>query len=87
MLTAVFENEPDAEATAIVLRNQGFEAQVQLKNQDGEHYGDRMRDFFSGRGQPFEAHAVLTSDAGNDAFAHEVVAHHGHVIDDGRGEL
>jgi hypothetical protein len=31
MLTAVFENEPDAEATAIVLRNQGFEAQVQLK--------------------------------------------------------
>ena len=87
MLTAVFENEPDAEATAIVLQNQGFDAQVKLTHQDGENYGDRMRDFFSGREHPFQVHAVLTSDAGSDAFAREVAAHHGHVIDDGRGEL
>jgi hypothetical protein len=87
MLTAVFENEPDAEATAIVLRNQGFDARVKLTHQDGEKYGDRMRDFFSGREHPFQVHAVLTSDAGGDEFAREVAAHHGHVIDDGRGEL
>ncbi|HEY3675513.1 MAG TPA: hypothetical protein VGK84_05935 [Candidatus Tumulicola sp.] len=87
MLTAVFEHEPDAEAAAIVLRNDGFDAKVTLKNQSGENYDDRMRDFFSGREHPFEVHAVLTSDARSDEFAREVIAHHGHVVDDGHGEL
>jgi hypothetical protein len=87
MLTAAFENEPDAEATAIVLKNQGFTADVKLVHQEDESYGDRMRNFFSGREHPFQVHAVLTSDAGTDAFAREVTAHHGHVIDDDRGAL
>jgi hypothetical protein len=87
MLRAVFEHEPDAQAAAIVLQNQGYDAHVELVHQDDANYGDRMRDFFSGREHPFVVHAVLTSDARNDEFEREVIAHHGHVVDDGRGEL
>jgi hypothetical protein len=87
MPKAVFENEPDAEATAIVLRNQGSSAQFKLVHQEDQSYDDRMRDFFSGREHPFTVHAVLTSDASGDSFAREVAAHHGHVIDDGGGDF
>jgi hypothetical protein len=81
MPKAVFEHEPDAESTAIVLRELGFDGRV-IEHSD-ESYDDRMRAFFSGRERPFEVHAILASDAHPDTFAREVAAHHGHVVDEG----
>jgi hypothetical protein len=80
MPKAVFEHEPDAESTATVLRELGYDSQV-LEHSD-ESYDDRMRAFFSGRERPFEVHAILTSDASADTFAREVAAHHGRVVDE-----
>jgi hypothetical protein len=83
MPKAAFEHEPDAESAAGVLRDLGFSAR--LVERSDESYDDRMRAFFSGRERPFEVHAVLVSDAGIDTFEREVASHHGHVIDDDRG--
>jgi hypothetical protein len=81
MNIAAFENEPDAEATATVLRENGYDAQVVLKG--GEEYEERMHDFFQGKPVAFEAHALVLSDADDDIFMRNVQRHYGHII---RGE-
>lgn len=76
---ATFEEEPDAEATATALREQGHECQVVTKSD--KSYDERMRDFFSGKPHPFETHALLiTDDVEDAAFAREVRLHYGQIV-------
>ena len=78
---AAFESEPDAEATAIVLRENGFDAEVLKRG--AEDYEERTRDFFQGRPHEFAEHAILVSNADRDTFMRNVQRHYGTVI---RGE-
>ncbi|MBV8489360.1 MAG: hypothetical protein JO199_02430 [Candidatus Eremiobacteraeota bacterium] len=82
MRYAAFENEPDAEATAIVLRENGYNATVLMGDEGG--FERRTREFFQGKEQPYETHAVVASDADEDVFARNVVRHKGTVI---RGQI
>ncbi|HTU82562.1 MAG TPA: hypothetical protein VMF61_10555 [Candidatus Acidoferrales bacterium] len=78
MRVAAFEDEPDAQATAILLRELGFTARVVEKG--GNSYDERMRAFLSGRTVDFEIHAFLLSDADEERFRREVQVHHGSVL-------
>jgi hypothetical protein len=76
---AAFEEEPDAVATAIALREQGHECQVVTKSD--KSYDERMRDFFSGKPHPYETHALLIAEGAEDAaFAREVRLHYGQIV-------
>lgn len=79
MLTAVFENEPDASAAAIQLRENGFDARVIVAGSDT--FDQRTKDFFQGKTAPFVPHAVLVSeDADSERFLRTVQRHFGLIL-------
>lgn len=78
MPVAVFENEPDAEATAVTLRELGFKTEVILPASNT--FDERTKDFFQGKEAPFQPHAVVTSDADSERFVRTVQRHYGTVI-------
>jgi hypothetical protein len=80
MHIAAFEAEPQAEAAALALRDQGFEAEVILR--DGPSFEERTRAFFQGRSQPFKAHALVVTNAGTEPFTRAVQRHYGTAIAD-----
>jgi hypothetical protein len=82
MRVAAFENEPDAAATATHLREQGYDAEVIVK--ENSDYDERMRAFFSGKPVPYEHHALLLSEADAEPFDRAVLRHYGQVI---RGDV
>ena len=80
MPQAAFEDEPQATAAAIALRELGFHAEVTART-DGADFEERARGFIAGKTPPFEAHALLySSDADDDRFARIAQRHHGHLL-------
>jgi hypothetical protein len=80
MPTAAFEDEPQATAAAIALRELGFDAEVTSKDSAGD-FEERTRAFLSGNTPPFEPHAILhSSDADVDRFARLVQRHYGFIL-------
>lgn len=79
MPQAAFENEPQAGAAATTLRELGFTAEV-TSRAGGDSFDERMRSFFAGNAPPFEAHALLSSDADVERFAHIVQKHYGFIV-------
>ena len=75
MRVAYFEDEPDAEAAASMLRELGFTATVHSCT--SETYSDMLKKFFRGEIGLYEKDAVLESDAAADSFETIVVRHHG----------
>jgi len=82
MRVAAFENEPDAEATATMLAELGYDSEVIVKA--GANYDERMRAFFAGKPVPYEHHALLVSEADAEPFDRAVIRHYGQVI---RGDV
>jgi hypothetical protein len=78
MPIAAFESEPQASAAANALRELGFNAEVTTSG--GADFDERMRRFFAGNPEPFEAHALLNSDADDERFARTVQRHYGTLI-------
>lgn len=79
MPIAAFEDEPQASAAATALRELGFTAEVTTRS-GGDTYDERARSLFTGNPPPFEAHALLESDADLDRFARVVQRHHGFPV-------
>ncbi len=73
---AVFEDGIQAEETARVLREQGYDASVAM---EGDAYGAVARRFVEGD-MSFKPVAVVTSNADGTSFDHAVQIHHGRVI-------
>ena len=82
MRIAAFENEPEAAATATMLRERGFDSEVVTR--DDEAYDENLRDFFHGKPRTYEPHAfVISGDAEYEPFRNAAQRHYGFVI---RGE-
>ena len=79
MPRAAFEDEPQASAAAIALRELGFTAEVTALG-GGIEYEERARSLLTGNPPPFEVHAILDSDADTDRFVRIVERHHGFII-------
>ena len=79
MPTAAFEDEPQASAAAIALRELGFTAEITTREGD-ETYDERARGLLTGNAPPFEVHAILSSDADVDTLARMAQRHHGFII-------
>jgi hypothetical protein len=80
MPIAAFEAEPQAKAAASALRDLGFDAEVILR--DGPSFDERTAAFFQGRSQPFEAHAIVVTNAETEPFTRAVQRHYGTAIID-----
>lgn len=82
MRIAAFENEPEAVATARMLRQRGYESKVVTR--DNNRYKDSLRDFFHGKPRTYEPDAfVISGDAEYEPFRTAAQRHYGFVI---RGE-
>jgi hypothetical protein len=79
MPRAAFEDEPQASAAAIALRELGFTAEVTSRS-GSDTYDERARSLLTGNPPPFEVHAILTSDADTDRFVRIVERHHGFPV-------
>ena len=83
MRIAAFENEPEAAATATMLRERGYDTKV--VNRDNRAYEESLRDFFHGKPRTYEPRAfVISGDADYEPFRRAARRHYGFVI---RGEL
>jgi hypothetical protein len=82
MRIAAFENEPEAAATATMLRERGYDSEIVTR--DSEAYEKSLRDFFHGKPRTYEPHAfVISGDAEYQPFKMAAQRHYGFVI---RGE-
>lgn len=82
MRIAAFENEPEASATATILREEGYNSKVVTRK--SESYDQRVRDFFRGKPRTFDPVAFVISDnADFEPFVRVARRHYGFVI---RGE-
>ena len=76
---AVFEDGTQAEETARVLREQGYDADV--ATQGSESYGAATARFFLDGDTDFHARAmVMSADADATSFDNAVTRHYGRVI-------
>jgi hypothetical protein len=79
MRSAYFEDEPDAQAAAIVLRDLGFNAVVRSCTTDT--YAQTVGKFFRGEIGNWENNAVLSSDdASYNSFETAIIRHRGRVV-------
>jgi hypothetical protein len=82
MRSAYFEDEPDAEAAAIVLRDLGFNAVV--RSCTTETFAQTIGKFFRGEIGNWENNAVLESDnAPYQSFEIAIIRHGGRVVGEG----
>jgi len=82
MQIAAFENEAEASATAIMLRERGYDSRVVTRGDAA--YGKSLKDFFHGKQRDFEPHAFVISDTVDyEPFLRAANRHYGFVI---RGE-
>ena len=82
MRIAAFENEPEAEAAAVMLKERGYDSRVVTR--DDEAYEEQLRDFFKGRERTYEPHAfVIADEVEYEPFMRAAQRHYGFVI---RGE-
>lgn len=79
MPRAAFEDEPQASAAAMALRELGFTAEVVTRD-GGDGFEERARALLTGNPPAFEIHALLSSDADIDAFARIAQRHHGMIL-------
>jgi hypothetical protein len=83
MRIAAFENEPEAAATATMLRERGYTTRIVTR--DDEAYEKSLQDFFHGKERTYEPHAfVISGDAEYEPFMRAAQRHYGFVI---RGEI
>jgi hypothetical protein len=83
MRIAAFENEPEAAATATMLRERGYGTKVVTRKD--EAYTESLRDFFHGKPRTYEPRAfVISGDAEYEPFMRAAQRHYGFVI---RGEI
>jgi hypothetical protein len=79
MYIAAFENEPEAAATAVMLRERGYRSRVVARDEDA--YEQSLRDFFRGKPHTFEPHAfVISEDADFEPFMRAATRHYGFVL-------
>jgi hypothetical protein len=77
MPKAAFEDEPQAAAAAIALRELGFNAEITTAAND-DSYDERARALLAGKPPSFKIHSWLEStDADLDGFIRIVQRHHG----------
>lgn len=77
----IFEDEPQAQQAATMLREQGFQADV--ISATSESYGEGIKRFFRGETHGFNGTILVTSeDAGEEQFDNAVVKQYGRVITD-----
>lgn len=82
MRIAAFEREPEAAATATMLRERGYDTKVVTRRD--EAYGKSLREFFHGKTRTFEPHAfVISGNAEYEPFKTAAQRNYGFVI---RGE-
>lgn len=82
MRIAAFENEPEAAATATMLRERGYDSEIVTR--DNEAYEDSLRDFFHGKPRTYKPRAfVISGDAEYEPFRTAAQRNYGFVI---RGE-
>ena len=83
MRIAAFENEPEAEAAAIMLRERGYDSTV-VKQSD-RSYEERVADYFRGKPRTYQPNALVISETADfEPFANAAQKHYGFVI---RGEV
>ncbi len=76
---AIFEDEPQAEQAATMLREQGFQAEVMPVS--SESYGEAIKRFFRGETHGFNGTTLVVSeDAEEEPFDNAVVKQYGRVI-------
>ncbi len=79
MRIAAFENEPEAAATATMLRERGYETKIVTRD-DGA-YEDSLRDFFRGKPRTYKPRAfVVSGNADYEPFRMAAQRHYGFVI-------
>ncbi|MBV8582544.1 MAG: hypothetical protein JO160_07690 [Candidatus Eremiobacteraeota bacterium] len=82
MRIAAFENEPEAEAAAIMLEERGYDSKVVTK--DESSYEHKVGEFFKGKQRTFDPNAlVISGNAEYEPFMRAAQRHYGFVI---RGE-
>jgi hypothetical protein len=82
MRIAAFENEPEAEATARMLRERGYDSKVVIREEQA--YAQTSKEFFAGKPRTYEPHAfVISENADFKPFQRAANRHYGFVI---RGE-
>jgi outer membrane PBP1 activator LpoA protein len=76
---AIFEDEPQAQQAATMLREQGFQADVLATST--EAYGEAIKRFFRGETHGFNGTTLLSSeDAEEEPFDNAVTKQYGRVI-------
>lgn len=82
MRIAAFENEPEAAATATMLRERGYDTKVVTR--ENKAYKESLRDFFRGKPRTYEPRAfVISGNAEYEPFKTAAQRNYGFVI---RGE-
>ena len=84
MRIAAFENEPEAAATATMLKKRGYDSKVVIREE--EAYGKTLKRFFEGKRRTYEPHAfVISENADFEPFMRAANRHYGFVIRDETG--
>ncbi len=81
MRIAAFENEPEAAATATMLKERGYDSKVVPR--DAQAYETTLKDFFAGKPRTYEPHAFVISESAEfEPFRRAANRHYGFVIRD-----
>lgn len=81
MKIAAFERDPEASATATILREQGYDSKIVKQGQDD--YDERVGEFFKGKPQTYEPRAfVISEEAEFEPFMKAAQRHYGFIIRD-----
>ncbi|MBV8149077.1 MAG: hypothetical protein JO092_08305 [Candidatus Eremiobacteraeota bacterium] len=79
MRIAAFENEPEAAATANMLKERGYDSKVVVREEKA--YEGTLKEFFEGKPRTYEPHAfVISENAEFEPFMRAANRHYGFVI-------
>jgi hypothetical protein len=79
MRIAAFETEPEAAATAVMLRERGYDSKVVVR--DEQAYGEALKQFFAGKPHTYQPHAFVISESADfEPFMRAANRHYGFVI-------
>ena len=83
MQIAAFESEPEAQQTATILKEQGYDCTIVTRND--RSYEQRTADYFKGKAQSYQPQAYVISETAEfEPFLHAAQRHYGFVI---RGDI